>query len=325
MRYVIFVLLALVSPVGVAQNLVPNGSFEEYMECPSTYSQFARVVAWESIQGSPDLLNACCASDSAGVPLNFLGDQPAYEGVGYAGVGTAGLFCKEYMQVELTMPMIPGVPTYVSMRVSPGGFGVPGTTSPQLVSSGIGLRFSVQRLDYFITHGQFDYDTAVVFMSEILNDTASWQNVSGILIPDSAYRYAQIGNFFSSENTITDTLDIMGDWGCAYSFIDAVCVSQSEGVCDVASGIDLLTGLDPAPQVSLSDGVLSIRVPEGHNALMNALLTDPVGRMQAMVPRIEEGTTALLPFAHRSAGIYMLAYQMTNGRVGVVRFVHIQP
>lgn len=319
-----FMLLVLVARAA-AQNLVPNPSFEEYTECPSSYPQFDRVAAWESIQGSPDLFNACCVSDTVDVPLNFFGEQAAHDGNGYVGVGTAEMFCKEYMQAALSASLTPHVATFVSMWVSPGGFGIAGTTSPQLVSSGIGLRFSVEPLDYFTAYGEFDFDTAVIFMADVLNDTASWQQLSGIFYPDSAYGYVQIGNFFSDPNTSAEMLDPAGDWECAYAFVDDVCVSQIEGICDVMNGLSPLRAIGLGLEVLSSDGVVSISVGEGRGPLFNIMLIDALGRVHATLPRAEAGITIRLPFVHRSAGLYQVIYQEPNGRVCVTRFLHVQP
>lgn len=315
---------ALVHRVG-GQNLVPNPSFEAYTECPSNYSQFGRTISWESIQGSPDLFNACCPSDAVDVPLNFIGDQAAHDGIGYAGVGTARMYSKEHMQAELNAPLVPGIATSISMWVSPGGFGITGTTSPQLASSRIGLRFSVERLDYFSEFGQFDFDTAVVFMTDVLSDTSAWQQLSGVFYPDSAYRYVQLGNFFSDENTVVEMLDPMGDVAAAYAFVDAVCVSQIQGGCGVINGLAPSSAIGPGVEVLSTDDVITIMVREGQGPVSNIMLTDTRGRVHARLPRVEGGTTGRIPFAHASTSLYQVTYQEPNGRVGVTRFLYVQP
>jgi hypothetical protein len=59
------------TPFAVAQNLVPNGSFEEYTICPdfSGYVQYA--TGWENLHtNSADYFNRCQTNLIVGVPFN---------------------------------------------------------------------------------------------------------------------------------------------------------------------------------------------------------------------------------------------------------------
>lgn len=43
-----------------AQNLVPNGDFEDYTQCPDYVSQIDRAVGWfRPTEGTSDYLHAC--------------------------------------------------------------------------------------------------------------------------------------------------------------------------------------------------------------------------------------------------------------------------
>jgi OmpA-OmpF porin, OOP family len=89
----------------LAQNLVPNPSFEEYFTCPGSYNyglDHRLAPGWFTAnRGTPDLFNACSKGD-ADVPTNWAGHSKAYSGVGYAGI-----YCytdtgyREYLQTEL--------------------------------------------------------------------------------------------------------------------------------------------------------------------------------------------------------------------------------
>ncbi len=319
-------LAALVVPtVLVAQNLVPNPSFEEYTACPSTLSQFDRAVAWEWLQGSPDLFNECCIGDTVGVPYSFLGYQEAYEGQGYAGIGTGFLYSKEYIQAELASALIPGVPTYISMRVSPGGFGVPGITSPSLAASGLGMRFSVDHLPYFSEFGQYEFDTALVYMTDVLNDTAVWRQLSGVVIPDSAYRYIQVGNFIAEENIDFEVLDPSGDSPTSYAFVDAVCVSQTEGVCEIGNWVVSHSTYVQGPTIQILNDVVTISVWEGQADLLDGRFVDAVGRTLVHVPKVVAGSNWSTPFRLPAKGVYMLQFRNSLERIGVIRFLHVQP
>ena len=110
------------------------------------------------------------------------------------------VYNKEYMQGSLFAALQPGMVAYVSMRVSPSGFGYvdPNFDTPGLAGSHAGLRFSTQPFaQQAYPIGYFHYNTAVLYMPTILSDTSAWTVVSTTFIPDSAYQYVQIGNFFA--------------------------------------------------------------------------------------------------------------------------------
>jgi len=257
MRCIGLIVLALSSLSGWTQNLVVNPSFEEYSNCPTDFAQIDSVVGWESIFSSPDYFNAC-ADDAMTVPYNPLGYQWPSEGLGYAGLGFYDIWDKEYMQGRLVTPMQPGVLTYVSMRVSPGGFGYPGWTSPKLMASHIGMRFSTQPLGIQTAYGTLEFNTAGLYLPTILNDTANWTVLSTAFIPDSAYAYLQIGNFFADSLCQWVEVDPAIDgWLVAYAFVDMVCVSQQPGVCDPVIGIGEVPAVRTPSGIAFQD-VLSV-------------------------------------------------------------------
>ena len=70
------VLLGFMLPMGVfAQNLVPNGGFEEYRNCPRYLGNFQDDVAYWTTPtaGSTDYFHLC--SQHMGTPENFNGAQ----------------------------------------------------------------------------------------------------------------------------------------------------------------------------------------------------------------------------------------------------------
>lgn len=229
-RLTMLLTLGLVSG-GHAQNLVPNPSFEEYTTCPNALNLIENATGWWSFGGSPDLFNAC-DDDSLSVPYNAVGFQWPSDGDGYAGLGTYPQYGKEFIQAELLESLDVGVNTYISLRVSPGGFGFPDWTSPSLAASHIGLRFSMQPIETLQEPQDFHPNAATLFMTEVLDDTAAWTILSTVFQPDSAYNFVQIGNFFQDELCSYLILDEGGIKNYAYAFVDQVCVSKEPATCD---------------------------------------------------------------------------------------------
>jgi len=104
----------LVARTCLAQNLVPNSGFEEFSQCPITFSTDPRHFGpndWNSpTQGTPDYFNKCAVGDMD-VPRNWAGVSFAHSGVGYAGIyawSTAKHSYREYVQCKLKTPLKPG-------------------------------------------------------------------------------------------------------------------------------------------------------------------------------------------------------------------------
>jgi len=86
-----------------AQNLVPNSSFEDTVQCPVSVSELANSQGWFSPNlGTPDYMNACNGG-IVGVPVNGWGVQVADSGNAYAGFGVlVRNDVREYLCIQLT-------------------------------------------------------------------------------------------------------------------------------------------------------------------------------------------------------------------------------
>ncbi len=103
-----------------AQNLIVDGSFEEYNNCPSRTSTFQQYFEHISAPttSSGDYFNSCGYSDYS-VPENFKGVQPAAEGDGYVGIYLYAVNdYREYVQLNTTQTLKQGYPYKISVRVS---------------------------------------------------------------------------------------------------------------------------------------------------------------------------------------------------------------
>lgn len=235
MRCAVHVASFFLSCAVAAQNLVPNPSFEEYVLCPTNFSQIDQVLGWNSLYLSPDYYHECSEpSTGFDIPLNASGYQSAFEGSGYVGLITYDeIGAREYIQARLAAPLTPGQTTSISMRLSPGGFGITNWASPRYSCRGVGVRFSVTELPY----GFQELVGAVVHLEHVLTDTLNWSVISTEYVPDSAYEYIQIGNFFDDLYSSPIVLDPLGDAPYGYAFVESVCVATEPKICEVATGL----------------------------------------------------------------------------------------
>lgn len=105
-----FVLISLCFTFNMhAQNLVPNGDFEQYEKCPTESAQFDQVKQWKSpTQATPDLLSSCAkVTTLVSVPLNFAGNQDPHSGQSYIGLlAFHSDNYYEYISVKLQQPLV---------------------------------------------------------------------------------------------------------------------------------------------------------------------------------------------------------------------------
>jgi gliding motility-associated-like protein len=182
-----------------AQNLVPNGDFETYTQCPDYVSQIDRATGWSRpTTGTSDYFNACLGVPfSMNVPDNQSGYEPAHSGNGYAGfycfyantaITTAPDNDREYVTHALSEPLIPGAPYSVEFFVSLAD------VSKYAVND-IGALLSTYiptRTDYFaITATPQIMNTSLA----MLDSKEGWTKIHGCFVADSAFAYITIGNF----------------------------------------------------------------------------------------------------------------------------------
>ncbi len=96
-----------------SQNLVPNGSFEQFDTCPDNTNHITYAVNWFQpckTSNSTDYFNACDSTIAVGVPENFTGYQQGKAGVAYVGIITyvpwPSVNYREFIEVKLDSPLI---------------------------------------------------------------------------------------------------------------------------------------------------------------------------------------------------------------------------
>ncbi|WP_420601528.1 OmpA family protein [Flagellimonas sp.] len=115
-----YAILLLTLQLGIAQNFVRNGGFEDFVECPVKMSNLNRDTEfWNApTLGTTDYFNEC-SKTKLGIPMNFKGKQEAYEGNGYAGLYLfAPKDYREYIQVELSETLKKGHRYRLSLSLS---------------------------------------------------------------------------------------------------------------------------------------------------------------------------------------------------------------
>ncbi len=222
MKYTLLSLCFLCCSYCIAQNLVPNPSFEIFDTCPSFLGQINYSQGWSSSLQTPDYYNSCATQTSFGVPANYYGNQYAASGNAYAGIMARFLddTWSEILSSGLTSSLIIGHKYYISFKVSLAVGNNPSLNYNFCGVNKLGVLFSNNQSNSL---SRCNYDCAHIYTDSVVTDTLNWVRVAGAFIADSNYRYINLGRF--NYNAVTDTIQIGGTQCNSYYFIDDVCVS----------------------------------------------------------------------------------------------------
>lgn len=195
----------------IGQNLIRNGSFENY-NTPLNWNWWEGdfigyysippdtvMIDWTQLN-SPDFFMTACTHTSTGAPLNGFGNSYPKDGGNYIGIGvyTADSEYKEYIYQHLSSPLQAGKTYCLSFFTS---------RADRITYSikNIGAYFS-NNLQSIGTTGYVNAMPQIVNQSGFISDTTQWTEVQGCFTANGGEQYITIGNF--NANTNTDTLRI---------------------------------------------------------------------------------------------------------------------
>ncbi|MEX1193420.1 MAG: gliding motility-associated C-terminal domain-containing protein [Brumimicrobium sp.] len=254
---------------------MPNGSFEEYSECPTgnelNNGQFERAIGWFSpTSGTPDFYHRCNNDGSGivGVPNNFWGHQEPFDGDGYAGFGAIAwniggeIVGNEYLRIKLISSLKPCMKYHFSMYVS----------LCNLTSHGVSKLGALFTAENKNINNQFALNSNPQFIhngSPII-DTANWVKIEGEFIATNFDNYLTIGYFRDTPHLDSAKLqDLEYDSGAFY-YVDSISLYEvgavSEEICDASdlSFPNIITPnndnsndhIDATPYFAITDEIL---------------------------------------------------------------------
>ncbi|HTB07474.1 MAG TPA: T9SS type A sorting domain-containing protein [Bacteroidia bacterium] len=225
-----------------AQNLVPNYSFENKLQCPTSPDEFAAYVSlWEGGGGGgPSYYTQCVGDSIVNTPSNAYGYQYARTGVSYAGIYTfvkTVINERSYIQDSLTSPLVAGTKYFLTFYVSLAD-------NYKYACNNIEAYFS----DSALVYNNWDVKSYLIpqvtndTLYNPLKDTTDWIKVAGSFVAKGGEKYIIIGNF--KDDAHSDTIpvksnrgDTLMNWANAYYFIDDVIVSTDSNYADSISAI----------------------------------------------------------------------------------------
>ena len=184
-----------------SQNLVPNGGFEYYTECPYFDHQIHFAYPWYNPGinnfGTSDYVNVCSDTFNyfVGVPQNFWGYQHAHNGNGYAhfGLMQGGIWENAYAAEHIGIPLISDLKKDSCYQLE---FWISLPDVSCRVPNQIGAYLSY---DSLFNYSNLYPNTLIPQLQLNLDgiDTSSWLKVSGIFTAAGGEKYLWLGGFDS--------------------------------------------------------------------------------------------------------------------------------
>lgn len=204
------------------QNLIPNPSFEDTVNCPLFIGQLNYATFWFSpTPATPDYYNECSSvfwPVSVNIPNTFVGFQYSRSGVGMAGLfpwyTTNG---REYIEVPLDSTLIVNVCYHFEMYINRAN-------ESTYESYNLGAYFS-DTLIYSSVDSVLPLIPQVANVPGNLPDTLNWTLVSGDFIALGGEKFLTIGNFEDDLGTDTILINPSGNSG-NYIYIDDVSLTR---------------------------------------------------------------------------------------------------
>lgn len=283
-------------------NLVPNGSFEQYISCPNVTGAHNLLNDWFGV-GSVDFYHTCSTSSDVGVPYNWGGFQYPADGNAYSGLTTYTSRTlqpngREYLGVELITPLNIGIKYFFSLKIN---LSYSNILWSNCASNNIGIILTD------INNVNFLSKSPIYYTNSIQTDTANWTNLYGSFLADSTYNTLYIGNFFDDSNTDTLIMDTNDKCLSAYYFID-----------DVRLSTDSSLVLKNQPKIE-SDGLIHIKnnivgetlfIISDFNDLIDFSLYDYTGK-SVKSGQLKKGNNVVF-FDDFASGIYVLHVKYNN-------------
>ncbi|WP_343913415.1 OmpA family protein [Aquimarina litoralis] len=250
--YLLLITIAMISVTSnaIAQNLIPNPSFEEtnpsVKKMKHAMRNFGILSDWKTLTNTPDAHHPAVSemkfTHKAPGFLEQFGPQEPRSGEAKVGLYITSNNTKESIVTKLKSPLKAGKYYYFHMYVSLGEGAITNSCT-----SSIGSYFTA-RMPRFTETSEYKLH---IESSEMICDTKNWTKVCGVYKAKGTEKYISIGYF--SDNPNGKSLRSGSTFSDAYYYIDDVELREMQDVrgvnvdaiCDMAldfSDIEYLIG-----------------------------------------------------------------------------------
>lgn len=235
--------------LSTAQNLLPNGDFEDHRFCPKSMFtvQEGCLIDWfQPVEDcTPDYFNVCGTERCSTIPSNTMGYQQAHSGDGYMGFWAyqpvpGVTYSREFIACQLKSPLEKGKPYKVKMFIS-----LANNSCWSL--SGLGIAFTsyyphAQHVNTFILLKHQQYNAG-----KQLSDTTDWMPIEFDFIATGEENYFILGNFdYTNRNArkLPYKPETIPFWRASYYYIDDVSCEEVKPELPVVNEIPVRDTLE---------------------------------------------------------------------------------
>lgn len=244
-RHILILALIVLPGWMSAQNLVPNPGFENLNTPPcswitSTGGFTGAVQNWTMpSNGSTDIFSdyvaTTCYGHNFSTHSSRIGQQAPHAGRVQSSILTYGAGCgyqpnyREYIQVQLTSPLVPGQDYDFEFYISLGDVS-------EYATNNFGVHF---RTGSYFQSTCFVISLTPQFNSTtIINDASGWTKVSGTITAGAAWDHIIIGNFYSNAATSIAVNGVGTAGKNTRYYIDDVAVQPATALASAALDLD---------------------------------------------------------------------------------------
>ncbi|NOZ47359.1 MAG: OmpA family protein [Chlorobi bacterium] len=229
------VFLLSLSLIIKCQNLIPNGGFEKFINCPETYTEYSSqniINNWIiPAPGTPDYFNEC--SNVCGIPTNWVGESNTHTGKGYIGLMTRFSFNgeqlenkREYLQTKLLKKLKKDELYLVK-------FYTKSASSALYYTDAIGIYLGNTPITKTGWSNFFAKPQIRNLKGRILNNKNFWTEICVLYKAKGDEEYLTIGNFEDNQSTLWEKAKPEELWygelhEFAYYYIDDVSLVKVE-------------------------------------------------------------------------------------------------
>ena len=236
--FIVFIGMFAENAYDQSGNLVVNYSFEEYKQCPQTFTpqdmSHKLVPGWTyPTKATPDYFNRCSPlrTEGVGVPRNFAGESEPKTGNAYAGAILSGTDdgYREYIQGTLKEPLVAGMKYCINFSYKLASYS----------------KFAVDQLSLFFTEQEIRNDLMVnlAYKPQInnqiglfLDNIDDWDDICTVYEASGNEKFFIIGNFKDYDNTnyvATDkNMKNLMNKEYAYYYFDDIIIRPLENCTD---------------------------------------------------------------------------------------------
>lgn len=225
-KIVLFFISFLLTNQIISQNLVPNPSFEDYIQCPDGVAQIDRAIPWFSDRihsgTTSEYYNLCNDFFNVCLETQMPRTKNGMSAIVFFGAPSSNTEAREYIEVKLNHPLQQNTSYCISFFVSLIGYATYGVDG---FCSCFSMDSVINNSNVSLLNCPF---LACSPSGEIIKDTLNWTKVKMNYISQGGEQFITLGNFKTYLTTNYENTGNSTTLYPSYYFIDDVSVYECD-------------------------------------------------------------------------------------------------